>query len=141
MDPRDRHRTTTTINTAARFLGVSVETLRKRLQRGSVDGFKAEDGTWRVVLDMSGGDIAALAEPERRGEPDVLLKEVQAIRSQVSALAEALCDLTALLEDLHGQAAAVPPPSDDQNPIALTEPQIRQILVALLDYLQHHQSR
>ncbi|MCB9946919.1 MAG: hypothetical protein H6842_03710 [Rhodospirillaceae bacterium] len=139
MDPRDRHRTTTTINTAARFLGVSVETLRKRLQRGSVDGFKAEDGTWRVVLDMSGGDII-LAEPERRGEPDVLLKEVRR-----SAAGQRPGGGAVRPDGPAGRPAWAgglpPPPSDDQNPIALTEPQIRQILVALLDYLQHHQSR
>jgi hypothetical protein len=39
------------LTTAAGVLGLSVATLRKRLQRGTVAGFKAADGTWRVVLD------------------------------------------------------------------------------------------
>jgi hypothetical protein len=39
------------LTTAARRLGLSVATLRKRLQRGTIAGFKAADGSWRVVLD------------------------------------------------------------------------------------------
>jgi hypothetical protein len=47
--------------TAAGILGLSVETVRKRLQRGTIQGFKAADGTWRVVLDKS-----VLDKPDRR---------------------------------------------------------------------------
>jgi hypothetical protein len=39
------------LTTAASILGLTVATLRKRLQRGTIAGFKAADGTWRVVLD------------------------------------------------------------------------------------------
>jgi predicted site-specific integrase-resolvase len=39
------------LTTAAARLGLSVATLRKRLQRGTIAGFKAADGSWRVVLD------------------------------------------------------------------------------------------
>ena len=39
--------------TAANSLGLKVETLHKRLQRGAVAGFKAPDGSWRVVLDKA----------------------------------------------------------------------------------------
>jgi hypothetical protein len=39
------------LTTAAGILGVTVATLRKRLQRGTIAGFKAADGSWRVVLD------------------------------------------------------------------------------------------
>jgi hypothetical protein len=39
------------LTTAAGILGLSVTTLRKRLQRGTIAGFKAADGSWRVVLD------------------------------------------------------------------------------------------
>jgi hypothetical protein len=39
------------LGTAAARLGLTVETVRKRLQRGRIKGFKAPDGTWRVTLD------------------------------------------------------------------------------------------
>src|SRR3954471_18712412 len=39
------------LTTAASILGLSVATLRKRLQRGTIAGFKAADGSWRVALD------------------------------------------------------------------------------------------
>ncbi len=144
METRDKHRTTTTITTAARFLGVSVETLRKRLQRGSVEGFKAEDGSWRVVLDMSGSDLAALAERDTQPGLDELMDEVRTIRGQVTALAEALCDLTALLQQLDERSALAAGGADDgpapELP-GLSDAQVRQLLMALLDYLQAHQHR
>jgi predicted site-specific integrase-resolvase len=37
--------------TAAGRLGLTAETIRKRLQRGKIKGFKTPDGAWRVVLD------------------------------------------------------------------------------------------
>jgi len=39
------------LTTAAGILGLTAETVRKRLNRGTLPGFKAADGTWRVVLD------------------------------------------------------------------------------------------
>lgn len=39
------------IGEAAARLGLSQDTVRKRLQRGKIKGFKAADGAWRVVLD------------------------------------------------------------------------------------------
>lgn len=144
METRDRHRTTTTITTAAKFLGVSVETLRKRLQRGSIEGYKADDGSWRVVLDMSGGDLAALAERPSQPGLDELMDEVKTIRGQVTALAEALCDLTALLQQLDERAALAGTHTGEGTAPelpGLTDAQVRQLLMALLDYLQAHQHR
>jgi predicted site-specific integrase-resolvase len=40
--------------TAAGRLGLTAETIRKRLQRGKIKGFKTPDGAWRVVLDKQG---------------------------------------------------------------------------------------
>ena len=144
METRDRHRTTTTITTAAKVLDVSVETLRKRLQRGSIEGYKAEDGSWRVVLDMSGGDLAALTERNHQPDLDELMEEVKTIRGQVTALAEALCDLTALLQQLDERsvlAEANAGANAAPELPGLTDGQVRQLLMALLDYLQAHQHR
>ena len=37
--------------TASARLGLTAETIRKRLQRGKIKGFKGADGAWRVTLD------------------------------------------------------------------------------------------
>jgi hypothetical protein len=83
------------LTTAAGRLGLSVATLRKRLQRGTIAGFKAADGSWRVVLDTvdnrldspgqtagppqdkPGQDHAALVE--------ALLADIQFLRNQLQA--------------------------------------------------------
>ena len=53
VDPGQRTppgQTALELRTAARFLGISPEALRKRIQRGKVKAYK-EDGRWLVVLD------------------------------------------------------------------------------------------
>jgi hypothetical protein len=54
------------LTTAAERLGLSIATLRKRLQRGTVQGFKAADGSWRVVLDKAGVDKPLVQDKPRR---------------------------------------------------------------------------
>ena len=54
------------LTTAASRLGLSVATLRKRLQRGTIAGFKAADGSWRVVLDKAGVDKPVVQDKPRR---------------------------------------------------------------------------
>ncbi len=49
------------ISDAARVMGVSVDSLRKRVQRRNVKAYKGKDGQWRVVLPV-------LASP---GTPDM----------------------------------------------------------------------
>jgi hypothetical protein len=74
IGPQDKGRTvpdskqdTVDLTTAAGILGLNVETLRKRLQRGTVAGFKAPDGSWRVVLDNTGVDKAVVQDkPDSR---------------------------------------------------------------------------
>lgn len=47
----DKEQDSEDLATAAARLGLTAETIRKRLQRGKIKGFKAADGTWRVTLD------------------------------------------------------------------------------------------
>ncbi len=164
MDARDRHRTTTTITTAARLLGVSVETLRKRLQRGTIEGYKADDGTWRVVLDMSGEDLAQRAEaagpPPAAETQDEILAELHALREQVTVLAEASRDLAILLEDMHGRLMSMEEassprdaedlewpdnggrsagglePGEQDDEAVLTPAQARRLLMAVLEVVE-----
>ena len=90
------------LTTAAGRLGISIATLRKRLQRGTIAGFKAPDGSWRVVLDTvdnrldspgptagqsqdkPGPDHAALV-AALRDQIDTLRDDNQFLRSQLRA--------------------------------------------------------
>ena len=51
------------LTTAAGILGLTAETVRKRLNRGTLTRFKVADGTWRVVLNKA--DTA----PDGPGQP------------------------------------------------------------------------
>ena len=95
------------LTTAAGILGLSVATLRKRLQRGTISGFKAADGSWRVVLDkvdspgqMGGQDHAALVE--------ALRDEIQFLRSQLQARDDDIRRLHVLLQQHQQPARALP---------------------------------
>jgi hypothetical protein len=70
------------LTTAANRLGLSVGTVRKRLQRGTLQGFKAADGTWRVMLDKpgQGGGQAQ----DKGGQDDTAL--VTALRDEIQFL-------------------------------------------------------
>lgn len=95
------------LTTAAGVLGVTVATLRKRLQRGTIAGFKAADGSWRVVMDkvdspgqMGGQDHAALIA--------TLRDEVQFLRSQLQARDDDIRRLHVLLQQHQQTGRALP---------------------------------
>jgi hypothetical protein len=76
------------LTTAARQLGLSVAILRKRLQRGSIAGFKAADGSWRVVLDspgQTGGHRLDTPGPDHAALVAALLADIQFLRAQLQA--------------------------------------------------------
>jgi hypothetical protein len=88
LDKVDSKQDSVDLTTAASRLGLSAATLRKRLQRGTVQGFKAADGSWRVVLNTAdngldspgqtaGQDASALVE--------ALLADIQFLRAQLQA--------------------------------------------------------
>jgi len=106
------------LTTAAGILGISVATLRKRLQRGTITGFKAADGTWRVVLDkvdsgvdspgQMGGQGGQPAGQDRSAVVDLLLDEVQFLRSQLQARDEEIRRFQVLLQQHQQSARALP---------------------------------
>ena len=117
---------TVDITTASRTLGLSVEALRKRLQRGAARGYKASDGTWRVFLDgdpsgdsegappgagaLSAG-AAASSSGSLSGGAAGLAAEVSALREDVRILKSHLGDLRRALEETvsgHAASPAVP---------------------------------
>jgi hypothetical protein len=91
----DNSRDGVDLATAADRLGLAAATVRKRLQRGTIKGFKAADGTWRVVLDRvdSSQDKVdnGLDSPGQDDGPLVagLRDEVHFLRSQIQAQAQA----------------------------------------------------
>src|SRR3954471_16397539 len=95
------------LTTAGGVLGLSVATLRKRLQRGTVAGFKAADGTWRVVLDKvdtpqdsPGQDDSALVESLR--------DEIRFLRTQLQARDDDIRRLHVLLQQHQQTVRALP---------------------------------
>jgi hypothetical protein len=88
------------LSTAAQRLGLTVETVRKRLQRGKIKGFKGADGAWRVVLDKVDNrqdkpGQAAGQKQDKPGQNDdplvaALRDEVHFLRSQLQARDDAL---------------------------------------------------
>jgi hypothetical protein len=92
------------LTTAAGILGLSVATLRKRLQRGTIAGFKAADGSWRVVLDkvdspgQMGGQALDSAGQDHAALVEALRDEVQFLRSQLQARDEEIRRFQVLLQ-------------------------------------------
>ena len=127
----------TDIVTAARLLGVQVETLRKRLQRGNVDGFKAADGTWRVILDDETRERGRAADDVERATIEVLLAEVAALRQQANELAEETRQTAALLTETRDSLGALHRLIESlQRPEQAGDDQLRPVMMAVLDYLK-----
>jgi flagellar motility protein MotE (MotC chaperone) len=90
--------------TAAGLLGLAAETIRKRLQRGKIKGFKTPDGAWRVVLDkQDNSGQAAGQEQDKPGQSDApliaaLREDIQFLRSQLQARDEEIRRVHVLLQ-------------------------------------------
>lgn len=112
---------------AAARLGLSTETVRKRLQRGKLKGFKTADGSWRVVLpglDTPGQqpgqrpDTASDNSPDNSGALVATLRdEVAFLRSQLQARDEEIRRAHVLLQQAQQQAMALlPAPTPEPAP-------------------------
>ena len=94
---------------AAARLGLSTETVRKRLQRGKLKGFKGADGAWRVVLpepDQAGQsqDSKPDAIPDNHGPLVAALKdEITFLRSQLQARDEEIRRAHVLIQQAQKQ--------------------------------------
>ncbi len=50
--PTDRRQTAMTVADAAQALGLTSDAIRAKIRRGTMSGFKADDDTWRVIVDQ-----------------------------------------------------------------------------------------
>jgi hypothetical protein len=114
---QDKEQNSEDLASAAARLGLTVETVRKRLQRGKIRGFKAPDGTWRVVLDKqdkrqdSPGQAAGQGQ-DKPGQDDAplitaLRDEVRFLRSQLRTRDEEVRRVHVLLQQEQQQVKAL----------------------------------
>jgi len=52
--PTDRRQAAMTVADAAQALGLTSDAIRAKIRRGTMSGFKADDDTWRVIVDRPG---------------------------------------------------------------------------------------
>lgn len=105
-------------NAAAR-LGLSTETVRKRLQRGRLKGFKGTDGAWRVILpaqDQPGQsqdskqDAIPDGSQDKSGQLVAALKdEIAFLRSQLQARDEEIRRAHVLIQQAQKQPTPLLP--------------------------------
>ena len=107
----DADQTVLDIATAARTLGLTPDAVRKRLARGSLQGFKDTRGKWQVTLagqpDMSGRDTDVQPDNDRTGSD----KAVMVLEDTVAILRSELDSKNVQIGELHRllAQAALPP--------------------------------
>lgn len=114
---QDNEQDSVDLATASALLGLTAETIRKRLQRGKIKGFKAAGGAWRVVLDkvdskQDSSGQAAGQEQDKPGQDEnplvaTLRDEVQFLRSQLLSRDEEIRRVHVLLQQEQQQVKAL----------------------------------
>jgi hypothetical protein len=112
----DKKQDSVDLVTAAGILGLTAETVRKRLNRGTLKGFKAADGTWRVVLNKADRRQDKPGQPAGQDHAALiaaLRDENQFLRSQLQARDDDIRRLHVLLQQQQPPARALPDHSGD----------------------------
>ena len=103
---------------AATRLGLSTETVRKRLQRGKLKGFKTPEGVWRVVLpapdspDKQPGQSPDSSLDGSAALVTALRDEVAFLRGQLQARDEEIRRAHVLLQQAQQQAVRLLEPPE-----------------------------
>jgi hypothetical protein len=105
---QDKPRQTVEIRQAADIKGMKIETLRKRLQRGQEDGFKSNDGTWKVYV--SDVPDKARTVQDSPGHDRTMSRTVQdttrqAYQDLLESVRARIGDKTGVIDYLKGQIA------------------------------------
>lgn len=145
MDSTAPSRSILPIADAAERLGVSVETLRKRLQRGRLEGFKAQDGTWRVVVESDtrvseddDADAIHGAIDDLRGDVRTLASAVEKLADQLIAIRSQSARSESLLEAIANKLAML---TSRDRPQPVTKDDIDPLIAALSGLLTHLEQR
>jgi hypothetical protein len=114
---QDNEQDSVDLATASTLLGLTAETIRKRLQRGKIKGFKAAGGAWRVVLDKVDSKQDSLGqtagrEQDKPGQEDsalvqTLREDIQFLRSQLLSRDEEIRRVHVLLQQEQQQVKAL----------------------------------
>jgi hypothetical protein len=110
---QDNEQDSVDLATAAARLGLTVETVRKRLQRGKIKGFKADGGAWRVVLDRADNEQDKPGQQQdnpaqaRDDLVDQLRSENAFLRNQLQARDEEIRRVHVLLQQEQQQVKAL----------------------------------
>jgi len=105
----ENDRTTTGITDAAQRLGLTTDAIRKRLARGTLEGFKGPDG-WRVFLDVQ-PDSDKLQTGLDQKLIEVLQAQVQEQQEQLRERGQEIQQLHILLQQ---NQAALPFPGQQK---------------------------
>lgn len=145
MDSNAPSRSILPIADAAERLGVPVETLRKRLQRGRLEGFKAQDGTWRVVVEADtrvseddDADAIFGAVDDLRGDVRTLASAVEKLADQLIAIRSQSARAESLLEAIANKLAML---TSRNRPQPVTKDDIDPLIAALSGLLTHLEQR
>ena len=105
---------TVDISEASKRLKVSPETIRKRLQRGSLPGFKASNGTWRVTLDTVQDSPGQEQDKPGQADSDLVRRledEVAFLRAQLQARDEEIRRAHVLIQQAQAKVPELPAPA------------------------------
>ncbi len=137
------------IGHAAEILGINVETLRKRLQRGRMAGFKGSDGTWRVVLDPeTAATVASSGSRKQAATMAQIVERLDTLTIKIDDIVERLNVLTEKANDAEDRLAVLPSlllTVQNMSMAASDEPsiqeQLKPVMMALLEVLQQIKAR
>jgi hypothetical protein len=92
---QDTVRTAYSLKEASSLLGITPEAVRKRLNRGTLEGFKDENGKWQVYIPDKEPDTVRTNGRTPSGQTS---GEVEALRAHIGDLSKQVDTLTKALE-------------------------------------------
>jgi hypothetical protein len=147
---QDNEQDSEDLTTAAQRLGLTVETVRKRLQRGKIKGFKTADGTWRVALDrvdkrQDSSEQATGQEQDKPGQDtdpltdplvETLRDEVRFLRSQLQVRDEDVRRVHVLLQQ-EQQKTLLPRLDSEEKDVPNAAEDDMKVVIKVLEHTEN----